>query len=194
MLRFRSKQRLAAVRRGILLILLLAFGAASFALGAEALSGPYRHQNGVFLLQSGGEWDGAETAETAPSMEPETEAASREQLPAWLQIIILVGIALLIHFTIQAIIQRRRRRDEEIIHYKDVEGSTGYEQPEPPAPVRLPGQKPAEYRVPPQPRVPPQERAPEQSRQQPAKKSLSWGLIVGIIAVLNIIRRCVQNN
>ena len=173
-----------APRWGLVLLLLVvaSAGFASMVLGSGGNPVP----GSAFLLQTSFDPQDAASAPTNP--DTEAEAAGGAQIPPWLQIILTVGIALLIYYFILMIIRRRQNTAEEIIHVKSREGDSGYSVEQPGEPVSIPEKQPPVFRV------PPQQPSGGARRPQTAKKNSSWGLVVAIIVILNVIRRCIQND
>ncbi len=171
--------------RGLLVLLLLAWGGAAFA-RVDLGSGGNEVPDAAFSLQTTFDPQATDNAQAFP--ETETKANSGQQIPAWLQIILTMGIAILIYYVILAIVRRRINSTEEIIHVKNREGDSGYSVEQPSGPVAVPGRQPQEYRV------PPQDPSGGLGRPRTAKKGSSWGLVVLFIVILNVIRQCIQSD
>ncbi len=186
MMRPASKLGLRVAPGWLLAILLLALSTFGNAVNAELgpVANPVGHtemsaQPSLRLVATDGGSD-------QPLEAAETQQSGWQRIPAWLQILITVGIALLIWYIIMAIAQSRRKDTEEIVHYKDMSGSTGYGSARPRVPQPTPERQPApqEYRVP----IP--ERPEGQNRREPVKKNNSWPFAIAIIVILSIVRQC----
>ncbi len=174
----------------LLALLLLVPGVAWAGVKTGLMSAAAVEGNRGFTLQEAQDWVDAQTPEVEPGTESGTGNTGWQQIPPWLQIVLSVGIALLIYYIILAIIRSRQKKDEVIITYKTGTAGSGQPMEQPPGPMESPQQPqaPPEYRF-------PQPGRPEgQNRTPTARKRSSWGLIIAIIVIINVIRQCIQNN
>ena len=178
-----SQFKIRLVSRWSLVLLLLIWVGAGFA-RAGLSSGEINVSGSDHALQTTFDTQSGKTVPDYPDSDAET---SGTRTPAWLQIILTVGIALLIYYVILAIVKSREKSREEVIHVKTRESDTGYTMERPGSQVSVPGRQPVEYRVPSQ--------KPSESARKPrtAKRDSSWPFIIAIIVLVNIIRQCVQN-
>ncbi len=174
-----------------LLALLLLVPSFAWAGGkTELMSAAAVEENRGFALQEPQDWVDPQTPEIEPGMESDTITTGWQQIPPWLQIILSVGIALLIYYIILAIIRSRQKKEEVIVTYKTGTADSGQPMEQSPGPVASPQQPQA----PPEYRFPQPDRPEGQSRTPSSRKKSSWGLIVAIIVIINVIRQCIQSN
>lgn len=128
-------------------------------------------------------------------LEAKGTGASFLGLPSWLQALIVAAVVLVAYALLAAFFSAHgRSKDEQIIHRKEGHSpeTSGQRPPYVPPRQKTPRtQSPFPFPIP-QPQREPDDQYGQ--KPKPAKKSNTWGTIIFVIIIINILRQCLSNN